>query len=272
MIDNVHVVTYVVFSESCGASKGYGTTRSFIRNPVAIKSNVASCIIVGISQGVTLKEFRFSLLAFIAVLAIAGISYFLAMHIGGSSKISSNNQDWGGFGSYIGGVLAPAAALLAGYMVYKSFTLNIYQQKLLLARESLSRLDGELEKKLEAPFNNSCLGENHYGLSLRQIIYALSHNEIPLTEPPSKAILSLLHNTAILSNSIRYYIGLLDRLPSAEKDNSWLGELEKAYWIEKYSAICSRMVRIVGESAFENKLSKEQLKSFKFVLCGENNF
>lgn len=48
------------------------------------------------SQGVTLRELRFALLVFIAVLAAAGISYFLAMHMGGSVSISSDNQDWGG--------------------------------------------------------------------------------------------------------------------------------------------------------------------------------
>ncbi|QHF41888.1 hypothetical protein PspS34_27815 [Pseudomonas sp. S34] len=216
-----------------------------------------------------MREFRFALLAFTAVSAFAGISYFLAMHTGGNISISSNNQDWGGFGSYIGGILAPAASLLAGYVVYKSFAANAYQQKLLLARESLSRLDVELERKLEAPFNNICFGDEYHGRPLRNIIYALSNNEITATEDASKGILSLLHNIAIMANSIRYYIGLLDGLPSAEKDNHWLGELEKSYWIEKYSAICSRMVRIVGQSALEDKVSKEQLRSFKLVLGGE---
>ena len=169
-----------------------------------------------------------------------------------------------------GGVLAPAASLLAGYLVYKSFASNAHQQKLLLARESLSRLDMELEKNLEKPFNNVSLGNEYYGQPLRIIIYALSNNQIPGAEPPHKALLSLLHNIAILTNSIRYYIGLLEKHPTNEKDNHWLGELEKSYWIEKYSAICSRMIRIVGQSTFENKVSKEQLMSFKFIIGGEH--
>ncbi|KAF2394272.1 hypothetical protein [Pseudomonas frederiksbergensis] len=216
-----------------------------------------------------MRNFRFAFLAFIAVSAVAAVSYFLSMHAGGSARISSNTQDWGGFGSYIGGILAPAASLLAGYMVYKSFASNAYQQKLLLARESLSRLDVELEKKLQTPFNNICFGDEYYGRPLRDVVDALSNNVITTTEVSSKLILSLLHNIAILANSIRYYIGLLGGLPSAEKDNHWLGELEKIYWIEKYSAVCSRMVRIVGQSAFENKVSTEQLRSFKLILGGE---
>lgn len=215
-----------------------------------------------------MREFRIALLAFIAVSGVAVILYVLSMHTGGSVRISSSTQDWGGFGSYIGGIVAPAASLLAGYMVYVSFAANAYQQKLLLARESLSRLDVELERKLEAPFNNGSFGGEYHGRPFRSVVNALSNNEITTTEVSSKAILSLLHNTAILTNSIRYYLRLLDGLPSAEKDNHWLGDLEKCYWIEKYSAICSRMIRIVGDGAFEDKVGAELTRSYKLVLGG----
>ena len=223
-----------------------------------------------ISQGLTLKEFRFALLVFIAVSAAAVMPYFMTMYTAGNISISSNNQDWGGFGSYIGGVIAPAASILAGYLVYKSFASNAHQQKLLLARESISRLDLVLEKKLEAPFHNNCFGAKYHGQSFRSVIYALSNNEIAATEVTNIGILSLLHNIAIMTESIRYYIGLLGSHPSTEKDNHWLGDLEKSYWIEKYSAICLRMVRIIGRSSFEDRLSAEQLRSFQLVLGGEN--
>ncbi|MDQ0978531.1 hypothetical protein [Pseudomonas synxantha] len=216
-----------------------------------------------------MKNFKIAFLAFIITLLAAGGLYFYAMHAGGNLRISSNNQDWGGFGSYFGGVLAPAASLLAGYMVYISFASNAHQQKLILARESISRLDLVLEMKLDAPFNNPCLGEIYYGLPLRKVIYAVSNNEITTTESMDKAILSLLHNVAIMTNSIRYYMNLLDEFPSTKKDSQWLGRLEQSYWIEKYSAVCSRMVRVVGQSAFEAKASAEELRSFNMVLRGE---
>ncbi|NUT82437.1 hypothetical protein [Pseudomonas brassicacearum] len=215
-----------------------------------------------------MRGFRVALLAFVFVMGAAVISYFLSMYIGGGARISSNTQDWGGFGSFIGGILAPAASLLAGYMVYKSFTATAYQQKLSLARETLSRLDVELEKRLEAPFNNSCFGIEYHGRPFRRIVNALSNNEIEATEVSNKMILALLHNIAILTNSVRYYLGLLDGLPTAEKDNQWLGDLEKCYWVEKYSAVCSRMIRIVGDGAFEGKVGEELVRSFKIVLGG----
>lgn len=215
-----------------------------------------------------MRELKIALILFIAVFICAGLSFFLAMHATGNVGFSSDNQDWGGFGSYIGGILAPAASLLAGYLVYKSFSSNAHQQKLILARESISRLDIVLEKRLEAPFKNTCFGSDHYDRPLKEIIYAISRKEIVGTEITDKALLSLLHNIGILANSINYYIGLLGEVPTSGQDNNWLGELERSYWIEKYSAICSRMVRIIGQEAFEEKLSKEQLISFKLVLGG----
>ncbi|AZV27193.1 hypothetical protein CT157_14630 [Pseudomonas syringae] len=217
-----------------------------------------------------MKELKLALLVFITASTVAVVPYFFTMYAAGNVSVSSNNQDWGGFGSYIGGVIAPAASLLAGYLVYKSFASNAHQQKLLLARESISRLDSVLEKKLDAPFNNDCLGAEYCGQPLRVVIYALSNQEVATSEGVNKGILSLLHNIAIMTESIRYYIGLLGAHPSTENDNHWLGDLEKSYWIEKYSAICSRMVRIVGLSSFEEKLSTEQLRSFQMVLGGDN--
>jgi hypothetical protein len=178
--------------------------------------------------------------------------------------LSSNNQDWGSFGSYIGGVLAPAASLLAGYLVYKSFALNAYQQKLLLIRESLSRLDEQIESKLNIPF------KEYPDLSLRDVVYAINNKKLEANENTDMAILALLHNMAILCNSIRYYIGLLKNYPSSENDTEWLGELDRGYWIEKYSAIAKLMVKVVGQDAFDNKVSKEQLESFNFLLAIKN--
>ena len=84
------------------------------------------------------------------------------------------------------------------------------------------------------------------------------------------ATLSLLHNIAITADSVRYYVGLLGKFPSNEKDSHVLRDLEISYWTEKYSAICSVMVRVVGQAEFEKKVSPEQLKSFKLVLGGGN--
>ena len=215
-----------------------------------------------------MKEIRLALLLFTAALVLAGAPYFFAMFSAGNINISGDNQDWGGFGSYIGGVISPAASILAGYLVYKSFGLNAYQQELQLARDSLARLDMVLDQKLDMPFNNICLGDNHYGQPLRSIIVALSNNDATADEITERAILSLLHNIAITADSLRYYIGLLNNHPSNRGDNRWLGELEKAYWIEKYGPICSRMVRIVGESSFESKVTSQQLHSFKLILQG----
>jgi hypothetical protein len=209
---------------------------------------------------------KISLLAFLVTVIFAVAPYFITMLTSGQTNISSNSQDWGALGSYIGGMISPAASLLAGYLVYKSFTSNAYQQKLILVRESLGRLDTEIERKLNTPFNNDSLGREHYGKPLREIIVLLSNNAAEPSEKNTEMVLALLHNAAITISSVRYYIDLLNKLPTEENDSQWLGELERAYWIEKYSAVLSRMIRIVGHQTFETRIGDNHFESFKKIF------
>jgi hypothetical protein len=191
------------------------------------------------------------------------------MYLAGNFEISSSNQDWGGFGSYLGGIIAPAASLLAAYMVYIGLTSNAHQLKLTLAREAIERLDKQLELKLNQPFLNTCHGEQYYGKPFNSIIIALSNKESPTDENFKQVLLSLLQNIAILTSSIRYYMDLSSEIPTSSKDNDWLGDLERLYWIDKYSSICSRIIKLVGEEAFNDKLTESQLESFKIVMRGK---
>ncbi|WP_165856643.1 hypothetical protein [Marinobacter sp. JSM 1782161] len=215
-----------------------------------------------------MRDFRLSLAGFIILLLVVGGVYILAMLSNGQLTISSNNQDWASFGTYFGGVLAPAAALLAGYLVYKSFKSNTYQQKLLVIREALGRLDQQLERNLDLPFNNGCFGEEYRGLPLRTIIYAVSNKELESNEACNEALLSLLHNISILSYSIFVYLNLLEKFPTDETDTNWLKNLEHHYWIEKYSPIFRRIKGIVGKDAMEQKIKKHQLESFRVIFNG----
>ncbi|MNE12129.1 hypothetical protein D3C76_876480 [compost metagenome] len=206
--------------------------------------------------------------AFGIVSAIAVAAYLTRMYTAGNLEISSNNQDWGGFGSYIGGIIAPAASLLAAYMVYIGLSSTGHQLKLTLAREAIEILDTQLELLLNQPFYNDCHGEKYLGAPLRKVVYDLSNNNIQANESSRMIFLPLLHNIAILTHSIRHYIDLSRDIPSTKKDNHWLGDLEKFYWIDKYSAICSRMIKIVGEEAFKDRVSETQLESFEIVMRG----
>ncbi|WP_285276147.1 hypothetical protein [Halopseudomonas bauzanensis] len=213
-----------------------------------------------------MRKIKLALFGFIGLSACTGLAYFSIMYTTGNISISRNNQDWGNFGAYIGGILAPAASLLAGYLIYQSFYWNAYQQKLTLARESITRLDIALEKSFNTPFNNNCMGEEYYGLPLRKVIIAASQKEIIPDERMIIAILSLLHNIAILATSIDHYIKHLDKFPSSDRDRGWLGDLERSYWIESYTAICGRMIKIVSRKAFEEKVSEHQRRSFYFLF------
>jgi len=213
-----------------------------------------------------LKQFKYVLIGFAATYVAFLTIYFIFMYQNGYQDISTNSQDWAAVGGFVGGFLAPMATLLAGYFVYLGFASNAYEHKLKLARDSLERLDGELEKSLKQPFNNRCLGEQYQGMPLEKVIIDLSNE---LIEPNDKALtllLARLHNIAILTDSIRYYVGLLKEVPSKNKDTKWLGELELGYWIEKYWPISRRMLLIVGTERFERKVSERQAKSFYFIL------
>lgn len=230
--------------------------------------NAACGLITVINQGGHLRDFRLSLFAFTVLLFVVGGVYILTMVSNGQVTLSASNHDWASFGAYFGGVLAPAASLLAGYLVYKSFRSNTYQQKLLVIREALGRLDQQLEHNLDTPFNNDCFGERHRGLPLRNLVYSVSNGELESNEVFDSALLSLLHNISILSHSIFVYLKLLEKFPTDETDTNWLRNLEHHYWIEKYSPICRRIKEIVGKNAMEGKMKKHQLESFRVIFNG----
>ncbi|PHQ15393.1 hypothetical protein [Marinobacter profundi] len=215
-----------------------------------------------------MRDFRLSLVVFTILLFAVGGAYILTMLSNGHATLSPSNQDWASFGAYFGGVLAPAASLLAGYLVYKSFRSNTYQQKLLVIREALGRLDQRLEHNLDAPFNNDCFGEKYRGLSVRQLVYSVSNEELESNETFDSALLSLLHNISILSHSILVYLKLLEKFPTDETDTNWLRNLEHHYWIDKYSPICRRIKKIVGRGAMEEKIKSHHLESFRVIFNG----
>lgn len=222
---------------------------------------------------IKLEKLKFSLFIFTTACFVALSFYFFRMYMNDNTSVSSNTQDWGAFGSFVGGVLAPAASLLAGYLVYETISSSMYQQKIILVRESIVRLDVILEKRFEEPFKNNCFDtetERYYGRPLKDVIYSISNGEIITSDNANSALLALLHNVAILTKSIEHYILLLGELPDSESDNNWLGELERSYWIEKYSPICRRMVGIVGNDRFKAKISKAQFDSFTFVFGCES--
>jgi hypothetical protein len=212
------------------------------------------------------KHWNASFVIFLAVIIISVTSYFFGMYSAGSTVLSGNSQDWGAFGSFLSGILFPASALFGGYHVYRTFQFSAYNQKLVLIRDSLTRLDEELTKKLSMPFNNNCFGGDYFGQKLKDVIIALSNKKLETVPEVNQAILSLLHNVAIYCESFHYYIVLLDKYPTEPDDTDWLGNLERHYWLERYSTICGRMVDIVGVDAFKNECTEKQFESYNFIF------
>ncbi|MDD1959025.1 hypothetical protein NP534_02805 [Pseudomonas sp. 39004] len=216
-----------------------------------------------------MKKVQKAFWGFGIVSAIAVACYLTRMYTAGNFAISSDNQDWGGFGSYIAGIVAPAASLLAAYMVYIAVSSTGHELKLTLTREAIERLDNQLELQLNQPFYNDCHGDGYLGLPLKTVITDLSNKNIQANETSQVIFLALLHNFAILTNSIRHYIDLSNEIPTTQKNDNWLGDLEKFYWVSKYLGTCNRMIKIVGQEAFNAKISVEQLNSFEIVMRGK---
>lgn len=214
-----------------------------------------------------MKGLKSSLVVFL-FLVLACVALFLfTMYINGKTSLSSNSQDWANFGSYLGGVLAPIAAFLAAYQLYRSFELNNYIQKVQVIRTSLTRLDTQLESALKQPINNDVFGEDYRGVSFESIVIDITNRKVHSFPECDATILALLHTFAIHFNSVRYYALLLKEFPSEAKDGYWLSHLERAYWSQKYIGICERMISVVGEESFRKKCTQEQYDSFNFVLA-----
>ena len=207
-----------------------------------------------------LNKLKVSLLIVAFAYVFMLLVYLGVMFSKGSLNLSGNSQDWGGVGSYIGGLFTPIAALLSGYFVYISFIANAHQQKLNLVRDALNKLDCQLDEQLNKSFYSGS------DMSFKDHVYAISNGKVETNDATNKAIVALLHDIAMLTNSVRYYVGLLSEVPSDKNDSSWLGELERSYWIKKYSPISNRMIDIVGEGALRSKATPEQIKSLNFFI------
>ncbi|WP_417329586.1 hypothetical protein [Halomonas cupida] len=217
-----------------------------------------------------MKEFRVGLILFCVVYLVCVGVYFFAMTGGEVFSFSSSNQDWGGFGSFVGGVLSPASALLAGYLVYKTFSANSQQQKLLLVRTSLERLDDRIERKIDAAFMNNCFGPEYVGMPMRNLIVFVSNGDVECNDEFKSMMLSMIHNMSALFHAVVEYKKMLEKLPEGGSSDAWLWIVEHQYWIEKYGPICSRIEKIVGEDSLEKKLSEPQLVSLRFVCRGSS--
>ncbi|RUR51433.1 hypothetical protein [Vreelandella populi] len=170
------------------------------------------------------------------------------------------------FATYFAGVVSPIAALFAGYLVYKSIMLNLYQKKIDLIRDSLERLDKTTQAGFDRPINNNVFGDEYYGVPFISIVYDVSNGNLPRSEIVDSVILSKISNMAILAGSVNAYFILIEKFPSNQVEKNWLRDLEHCYWVDKYSAVCQRMVRIVGDEAVKNKCREHQLVGLEKVF------
>lgn len=208
-----------------------------------------------------------NILIFLCISAlIASATYFSFMIFSDNLSFSKDTQDWGSFGSYFGGILAPIASFVAGYLIYQNLRFDAYHKRLEIVRESIKRLDEQTNSMLNLEFKNSSYGFNLLGRSFQEIVVAIDNEVIELDEDLEIAILAIFHNVAIMARSLDYYLSLLNNFESEKLHSEWLVNTEKHYWISKYSSISNRMLRVVGKEKITARLSPEEIRALAHIM------
>lgn len=138
------------------------------------------------------------LLAVCSVVLFGVVSfYFYEMYSFGHKSISNNNQDWGNFGSFVGGILSPIFSLLSVIFVFHAtLATRADQQKNMDAIEQNNRLN-YLIKIIE--LCNSSLDKRPLPegiVPIKQIQVYEGHSEMVLLDQTSVRSLLLQQHSA----------------------------------------------------------------------------
>ncbi|WP_413699515.1 hypothetical protein ACLKMH_18995 [Psychromonas sp. KJ10-10] len=210
-----------------------------------------------------MKYSKYALISIVAIAFITSGVFFFVMYNNGISNLNHSTQDWGAFGSYIGGIVAPFASLIAGILVYQSLKADTYYRKLELIRESLLRLDSEFYKVLTNP--TQIQFDNESNVSIERLIILISNDKVTLSDEYEHALISLLRNLAIISRAIEHYLFLMDSFDANIRDRDWLINTEKSYWVYRYARISNRLETIFGISKINEVFSKEEIASARYL-------
>lgn len=183
--------------------------------------------------------------ALIAIATIGTFSFFFYDH-----NISKNVNDWGAFGSYLGGALGTPISVLA----LIGSVIAIYRQHLADQREnkqsvasdllrSIERLDDSIEKNLkEMP-----------------IIFNMPGTNFPRVETNAYRLLTEFHHPMFLEEYIPKFNNDPDSLSSEfEKltvSNSTMELLESLNFRVKFASICGQLRLLNNFIAKHNELS-----------------
>lgn len=204
-----------------------------------------------------------SLVFFLLISTLPFLFYFGWMLLNGSVHISNDNNDWGAFGSYLSGVLAPAASFFASYLVYQTLNMSNSQKKLEIMRQGIDRLDGQLFLKLNSEFMNNKYGEEYVGLPFIKVIYALSDGKIEIDEEMKNGIVSFSYNLSSMLLAVDCYINSIVEIQNKDDSIEKLQDVELHYWVERYGPVCARIKKIIGVE-LEKSLGKEKFDVFCF--------
>lgn len=205
---------------------------------------------------------RYVLIATVTAFVVVVGSY-LARGVINDELSSLDSKAWLQFASFAGNLLAPIAGLGAAIIValQLGFTGRVTQLEML--EQQCIRLDKETQRSLQQPLKNSHY-EVYLGMSLIEVVYALSNENKVAPDDLGDALNALLQNFAVALEVVARKRLLAERLEKSLGDYPWVEYSEHAYWVSRYSAILGRLCKVIGHQKVANKLTKRQIE-----VCAE---
>lgn len=198
----------------------------------------------------------------ICILLIPSLYSFYMLY-SNNTKISTDINLWGQFGSYFGGILSPITSFVAAYLIYENLKNDNFIQKLQIMRDSISKLDEELQRELNTVIVNSNFGDELKGKKVIDAIRAYSELNIEVTDQRYLFFFSQLDSIGIMIKAVDYYLSLLNDIETVENE---IKNIDQLYWISKYGPTTRKLMKILNPQYLERSMVPDRLKALNKIL------
>ncbi len=205
------------------------------------------------------------LILFAFAFSVLAISlYFLWMCWPGSNycHLSSDSQDWGGFGAYIGGVVGTLSGIVAAFFLYSDLKQstenerrNVKIKEMELTKDSLQLLADKLDEfELHRAVGIDMMRGTFKEKSVKELIIFLGSDENgkawlnQVKGKEKERLHTIIFNIGTILRSVRIYI---KSLKSADLDFPTHHLVASQYWQYRYLELFNCMNVILGKGEIE---------------------
>ncbi len=194
------------------------------------------------------------------------IIYFIFMLFNNNTTLSTDINMWGEFGSYFGGLLSPITSFAAAYLIYDNLKKDMLNQKLQIIRDSITRLDIEIQNQLNMTIVNSNFGQHLTGSKVIDIIRDYSNLNDQVSDKKYVFFFSILDSIGIMSGAVEHYLFLLNHLESSENE---IKNIEKLYWISKYAPTVTKLYSILNIDYIKTAMKPNRFNSINKIILSD---